>query len=213
MFRRFALREKRHTREVFPQLSLLWASSDAQPKKESNKPVERQEVAKKKKRVVFDAQRFRQPEDVAQHKPKFPYIHDDPDEDYYRRRFYPKLKEEEDPEDRAHGLGGWRQRGTEHNYGRSFRESSDTRDAFVARYGVEALRPAAKHRPFWETMDPGDLDDEKYFDEKEYIYTPIKPRPRSSACAQSIVMPFACLVDRDSKNDESIDKIAVSLRT
>lgn len=25
-------------------------------------------------------------------------------------------------------------------------------------------------------MDPGDLDDEKYFDEKEYIYEPIKPR-------------------------------------
>ena len=189
MFRRFALRQKRHVQEVLPQLSFLSTTSDAQPKpKERKESVKGLGVVKKKKRVVFDAKRFRQPEEVDKQPPKYPYLHEDPDEDYYRRRFYPKLKEEDDPADKAHGLGGWRRRGTEKNYGRSFRESSDTRDEFISRYGVEALRPATKHRPFWETMDPGDLDDEKYFDEKEYIYTPIKPRPRSSACAQSVMM-------------------------
>jgi len=40
------------------------------------------------------------------------------------------------------------------------------------RYGVEALKPATKLRPFWESLDPGDLDDEHYFAETEQIYDP-----------------------------------------
>lgn len=33
-----------------------------------------------------------------------------------------------------------------------------------------------KVRPLYETQDPGDLDDEKYFNDKEYKYKPLKRR-------------------------------------
>lgn len=132
-------------------------------------------ITKPKKRVVFNPARFRQPEEVPEEPAKFPYLHNDPDEDYYRRRFYPG---ENQKNENSELLAGWRKKGGEGSYGRSFRESRKTRDAFIARYGVEALNPIGKLRPLWETHDPGDLDDEKYFSEKEYIYEPLKPRQR-----------------------------------
>eukprot|EP00210_Caulerpa_lentillifera_P005431 g5193.t1 len=131
--------------------------------------------SKPKKRVVFNPDRFRQPETVPEETQNFPYVQPDPHEEHYRRRFYPA---DEKSKEGTELLAGWRKRGGEGNYGRSFRESRKTRDAFIARYGVEALNPIGKLRPLWETHDPGDLDDEKYFSEQEYIYEPLKPRLR-----------------------------------
>ena len=84
----------------------------------------------KKKRAVFDPDRFCQPGEVPKDLTKFPSVHPDPEEDYYKRRFYPKLKENVEEEE---ALGGWRKRGNSENYGRSFRETNRTRDEFIAR--------------------------------------------------------------------------------
>lgn len=89
--------------------------------------------APKKKRVVFDPHRFRQPGDVPKEPTEFPYVYPDPEEAYYKRRFYPKLKGDPEDDEKEHGLGGWRKRGDKENYGRSFRESRRTRDEFIAR--------------------------------------------------------------------------------
>jgi len=87
--------------------------------------------SEKKKVVVFDPSRFNQISDKVD--VKFPYVYSDPDEDHYRRRFYPSLKESPIEDSSDGTLAGWRRKGTEENFGRSFRENRMTRDEFVKR--------------------------------------------------------------------------------